>query len=275
MKIYNDPSERSSRDLDFLIKEDQLDASIQNLESLGYELLTNFSTPKQKEAILRYYHHMELYNSKEDTLVELHWKLTSLKNFSFNLNEVWSEKYSISISNFDVRVLSDNQLITYLSLHGTLHCFFRLQWLTDLFHLFSRIPADEINRFYIQQKKIHADQFIAITLTLLNELFGLHVPQKIISDLNKRSKKIVEISQKRIIENTALTRKVSRPKTTWRNHQIQYLSGGIKGLKMSIFSRNVRPKNWQIFSFPDSVFFLNHLFSRVIWFISKLKRAEQ
>ena len=61
-RIYKDPSERTSRDLDFLIHEDQLDDALLTLQNIGYELQTLYSSPKQKEAIVRYYHHMELYH---------------------------------------------------------------------------------------------------------------------------------------------------------------------------------------------------------------------
>ena len=271
-EIYNDPSERTSRDLDIFIRVDQLDPSLAILKELGYELLTKFSTPKQKQAIVKHYHHMELYHSDENVLLELHWKLSSSKGNSISAEELWSKSTVIPFAGGAIRTLSKEHQLQYLCMHGALHSFFRLQWLTDLHRLFGQISLDEIDALYAATEISEARVCLNASLLLLSELYGFDVPEKITKDADRFSKRIVQISLREIAANTSMDRKKSRWRTTLYNHKVHYSISGIRGLIGSIFSRNVRPKNWQIFAFPDSLFFLNHVFSRFIWLFGKLKR---
>jgi len=273
-EIYGDPSERTSRDLDILIQLDQLDASLETLKELGYELLTKFSTSKQRRAIIQHYHHMELYHTDKNVMLEIHWKLTSPKHGPFSTEMIWSNSTQLPFSGSELRILSRETLIPYLCLHGTLHCFFRLQWLTDLYHLFKQMSLDEIELLHRQIENSSTRISMNVSLALLSEFFGFEIPEKIKIGMNRHSKKMVQISLNEIAENTSLDRKKSRWRTTLLNHKIQYYTSGTRGLINSLFSRNVRPKNWQVFAFPDSVFFLNHVFSRLIWLLGKLKRKS-
>ena len=270
-EIYGDPSERNSRDLDLLIHSYDLDTALQVLLELGYENLTKYNTTKQKAAIIHYYHHFELKHPQSAIVVELHWKLSSSREVDIDEQKLWGNTRSITVSGHKLRVLSEENLSTYLCIHGTLHHFFRLQWLMDVFQLYKNLSPEELIAHHKVLCQLKVERYFHVSLLLLTVFFDFEIPESIDAQISSQTRKIARLSERRILENTSLNHKIQRWKVTYRNHLIHYLTNGLKGLGRSIFARNVRPKNWQIYAFPDRVFFLNHLFSRLIWLVGKLK----
>ncbi len=273
--IYGDPTERQSRDIDILIHVKDLDQAIAILTSMGYEINYLFKTPKQKKAIIRHYHHLEFYNSQQNIALELHWKLTSARNFEFDTDELWNSSTLIEIGGASFRLMSREKLLHFLCVHGTLHSYFRLQWLCDINQFLMNMDASE--RTILLNRMLHSNSFIYVRTTLELIRILLHndfMPEASVDRLNQKVNKLVAIALKEIQTNTGSDTDSGNQKNRFRRmmhlHRVQFLTGGFKALFRSLFGRNVRPENWKIFVFPDSVFFLNHLFSRVIWAYGRL-----
>lgn len=271
MLLYNDPTVRTSRDLDILISPENSDRCTELLESLGYKRTSYFNTPKQKAAYVKHYYHFEFYNDDLDVTVELHWRLTGSHAEQHEFSEILKHTCSIELSSYTLLTLNNDYLFEYLSVHGTLHAFFRLQWLTDIYFLIKK----GINIQAKSESEI-ANLSVLTALDLCRTLFNTEVENTLSVRINrnKRVGKLSAISIKEIINNKQVD---PRPKTLsgrWRRliriHRIEYLTGGFSAMIKSIFGRNVRPKNWKFFAFPDSVFFLNNVFSRLIWLIGRL-----
>lgn len=272
--LYNDPGERASRDIDLLIHKKDIDAALSVMEELGYVCLTRYTSPKQKEAIVRYTHHFEFQHPDSGILVEVHWKLSSTKGSEFEEKSIWENAVKLSISGHDFKVLSGETLVAYLCIHGTLHYFFRLQWIVDLYALYQNFSEAELEALHHRLKQSNMQRPFHASLLLLQALFDFRIPESIATAVDRKARKIAHLCHAQIVENTSIVRKDSGGKETFRYHRIQYLTSGWSALLRSLFARNVRPKNWEFFAFPDSVFFLNHLFSRPIWLLRKLFSRE-
>ena len=117
-------------------------------------------------------------------------------------------------------------------------------------------------------------QFYLIALSLFEIFFDEPMDSELKEKVNsnRHLRKLVEMSKEQIIANDSFTSQPSVGSSRMiRSHAVQYHVGGITGLAKNIVSRNVRPKNWKIYVFPDRFFGLNQLFSRVIWFFARLR----
>lgn len=269
--LYNDPSERNSWDLDILIDVKDLDKCIEIMLSMGYDLITYFNSDKQKEAIIKHYHHVELYHETRGILVEIHWDLTDIKGRKTTLKDLIPNTNKVSIGTNEFHFLKTEQQFEYLCMHGSFHLFERLQWLYDLKVFWEMQSKEQIDKIKEHSKKNNTYNFFLLTLNLLNKCFDTPLSSDIQSEIESNSavQSLTKLSQREIYLNSTLHQHSAWSEMV-RTHKGQYYNVGFKGLIRSIFSRNVRPKNWKFFAFPDSVFFLNHLLSRMIWLVGKL-----
>lgn len=278
--LYNDPGERQSKDLDLLIDIRDLDIVLRILQENGYELLSRFETEKQKEAIIKHYHHFELYHEELGVMIELHWNLTAIKHLTIDVKNLFVNSKMVMIGNKEFQSLNENDLIAYLCVHGVFHAYFRLQWLVDVHTILkSRSTEEQYGLFNYLEKEGIAD-FYLITLAVLEQVLGLEVHQRLKSKYgtSKKLKQLIDICLEEINDNDSYkygSAKSGGFRNTVRKHRMQYLTGGIVGLIKSIESRNVRPQNWQTYVFPDKLFFLNNLFSRFIWLIGKIGNSNK
>ncbi len=278
--LYDDPAERTSRDLDILIEKENFDSALSLFEKQGYQLLTKFNSEKQREAVLKHFHHVELLHPSGDVLVELHWNLTTLKTIRVNISELMQKTAAVTIGDTKYRTLDTFDLIGYLSIHGAFHAFFRLQWLTDIRDLRKRLNKGEESALLDYLDREGLGDFYLVALLIMEELFHIKVnPEWKHRALNSPTvKAFVKLSLEQVRKNDTF---LYGPETygglekTLKNHRIQYHAGGFKGLIKSLVSRNVRPENWEFYVFPDKMFGLNHLFSRVIWFFRRLRKKNR
>lgn len=132
-RLFGTPLARDCFDIDLLISPDATDAAQQALTSRGWQLHkpTYRPTPVRNRA----YNHFV----KDRLLMgpggrlELHHRLTNnpfLLQVSFDA--LREEAATAKIGSRSFPVLSDADLLVYLSVHGQLHRFSRLKWLCDM-----------------------------------------------------------------------------------------------------------------------------------------------
>lgn len=271
--LYDDPAERTSKDLDILISVTDLDRVLDTLTANGYVILTYWNTPKQKKALINYYHHLELLHPNGEIIVELHWKLHKYSRIEFNLLQELKCSKRVKIGDVDYPIFQTEMLLYYLSIHGLQHGFFRLQWLHDILQLSIKNPdlfSKAISSYGQNKYDLRA---ILATQKLLELFFEHRVNPKLDHRLDRQTQKLVAFCEREIKTNDTYSFKDRGGlESLFKVHYLNYLMGGIPLLFKGLIARNVRPLNWKYFAFPDSVFSLNHLFSRVISLLNKLKK---
>lgn len=278
--IYQNPAERQSKDLDVFVEEAHVDKAIELLTKGGYTEVIQHKTSKQKKAIRRHYHHVELNHPEKGIQIELHWNLTANKNISIQMKDLLKKTIKVKVGNKDFNTLDERDLIGYLCIHGVFHAYFRLQWLIDIYMLLKQKSEEEQEKLYDYFKQEGIEHYFLITLALLEQLLDLSMYRKLQASYSdsKKLQQLTLICLEEINDNDSFILghpKSGGTKNTLRRHRIQYLSEGLTGLVKSVNSRNVRPQNWQVYAFPDRFFFLNNLFSRFVWLFSKLKKKNR
>lgn len=270
--LYSDPAERTSLDLDLLIEKPQVEPALCLLQKNGYRVITYYNSPKQLETILKFQHHIVLYHDENGVKVELHWELTSLKSYPFDTSSLLKNAERIELGSVQLLQMNRVDLFNYLCVHGAAHGFFRLQWLIDCYFYFQKLDLSERERLARLSLKEPYGLPVLTTFKLMEVLLGEQANLPLAK--HRRVEKLVRVCLQKISRNEEIEAKSTTLEFSWyrmlTDLRIAGLLEGFPGLLRAVVGRNVRPENWKIFAFPDSIFFMNHLFSRFIWLYGKL-----
>lgn len=113
-RLYKDPSERPSVDIDLLVRPKDLEPAGSALEGLGYE-------PFRPELFRRSHFHLPyvLRNSRWPTIVELHWDVTFRDApIRFDLSGWWADGIRTELQSGPVLLPSREHELVYTSFHG-------------------------------------------------------------------------------------------------------------------------------------------------------------
>jgi len=131
--LYGDAAKRHCNDLDVLVLQDDFHKVSGAMETLGYrrsgEAFDDRVRSGESFQLLSHHEHYERRGSQ----VEVHWRLSSL-DFMFldSISELYDRRVSVEIGGQSVPMLGEEDLVDYLTLHGTAHSWHRLKWLYDI-----------------------------------------------------------------------------------------------------------------------------------------------
>ena len=166
MELYGDPSLRTSRDLDVMVPEEELDRAGEILQKLGYKKEANpfFKTPLRR----KFYSITELEKhtvyQKGEVCLELHWKGNAQSEENFD--EQWERREEQQILGKRIAVLGVDDRYPALIVHAAEHGYHRLRWLLDLYEL-QKKPSFSWERVYRQMKEQNLGELLLETLIVM------------------------------------------------------------------------------------------------------------
>lgn len=176
-QLYGNQCIRQSKDIDLLVRQEQLTQANDCLIDLGFCLHSEF-TPNCLEKT-----HKKIYMGLKDLSyrhrkfpiqIELHWRTAITCNFGFNFETIESYRQMILIGSMDVFILSNEYNFVYLCIHGAISHWRRLKWLLDIavFVQKQSLSWEEVQAIAIYH---HAGRCVFEACQLLAEL-GLVLP---------------------------------------------------------------------------------------------------
>lgn len=122
--LYGDATMRPCHDLDMLVRQNDFQRAQDLLFELGFVA---------RGAADEYHRGFR----RDDLLVELHFGIASpstfpLDSFPFDLDGVWRRSRPGSFRQRPMRIISHDDLVLYLCLHGLKHGFGKLMWVVDI-----------------------------------------------------------------------------------------------------------------------------------------------
>lgn len=191
-KLYGDISKRTSKDLDLLVSPESIHTSINLLIELGYQmkderLLDNWMYKN---------HHLTFDHPVKRVQVELHWRLNPNLGGTPSFNYFWSRKSEVMISNQTYHCLADEDLMLYLSEHGSRHGWSRLRWLVDIDRMLKGETL-EFEGLLFSLKQYKVKHYLTQAVLLSQHLLSSTIPvgfSSIISEhtSNKKFEKVSE-----------------------------------------------------------------------------------
>ena len=201
---YGNISLRQFEDLDILVHKRHAIMAGSCVQALGYSdsfgLMPKFDTLQ-----LRYQQHFSLISHSSDTLVDLHWTLEPGKTLThFSDVTVWERMKTTSLDGVPVRNLSSEDLLLYLCVHGSNHCWHRLSWICDVAQLVGTCPNMNWEAVIEQAQLLQRQRMLFLGLALATDLLEASIPDEILKICRcyPGVEELARLTQKRIFSGT-------------------------------------------------------------------------
>ncbi|MDI9497144.1 MAG: nucleotidyltransferase family protein [Bacillota bacterium] len=182
INIYGDIAYRSSKDLDILISEHDIDKADKLLLANGFRRIDADAcfSPKQKAYLIRTRQHF-VYQNKDRVIIEMHWRVSS-GNTVFHFDELWKNRKGSELSGQTINVLSDEDEFLYLLFHGSAHGYSRLRWLCDIAEI---IKKDKLpwGRILKRVTEMNIMEMLVQTVILVENLLHIEIPEALRASL--------------------------------------------------------------------------------------------
>jgi len=173
---YGDIALRQYADLDILVHKDDIYKI--------YDLLKNDytrelkCTPSQEKTWFKYAHDLGL-TSKNGIHIEFHWRMLDTDH-PINLKEIdfFQKKQFTYINKQQIPIISNEEFLVYLCVHGSKHMFERVEWVVDI-DKFIRTQYIDWNKIDNLIQNTNYKNFVFLGLFLTQKLFNTPVSPKI------------------------------------------------------------------------------------------------
>jgi hypothetical protein len=173
-RIYGDATCRVSRDFDILIKQEEVETTINLFRNLGFKYETGrwHENGIRNDHITSMVNQLTLYHPVSKIVLEIHWRVFIDPIIKFDIIE---KVVSQNIRQFEFVGKKMNQFtiefeLLYLIIHGGLHTWRRLKWLVDVHEIANRF---EINQSVFKQltEQFGAHRMVGLCNALLRHFF--------------------------------------------------------------------------------------------------------
>lgn len=162
--LYGDVTMRSSDDLDLLVRREDFQRAEMLLSDLGFVARSSADD----------YHRKFL---REGLMVELHFGVASPRSFPFDSDGVWHRTRFGRFRDQPICVMSDDDLVLFVCLHGLKHGFSRLIWILDIARAL-RVMRNSAPEELVQMARQRGlEQALLIGCEIVRETLPQQLPQ--------------------------------------------------------------------------------------------------
>lgn len=196
LRAFGQLGMRTYRDLDLLVREEQVEEILSVLHDAGYELVEPLlDMPDDWSGWRKHHKDMVLQHEHTQSLVEVHWRL--FDNRSLMPRSALAEPRPLGQPPLEAAlVLPIGTDLRYHCVHGALHGWSRLRWLADVNAMLAAAPelALEIDPI---------EPAIAQTLILCRDLLGAVWPRELDAALStsKRGRALARLAWSEILRS--------------------------------------------------------------------------
>lgn len=181
--LYGDNCLRQSRDIDLLVKEQDIIRVDNILYQHGYKLARVASRmpldSHRGRKFTRGRSELDYFNHDRLTTIDLHWHLShSFHSFPVNMNDIWQHMEIQQHDHGQVKIMSASLHFIFLCYHGAKHHWLRLHWILDLAKMITRrIPdwADILD----QAERAGVLPAVSLGAVLAHRFFESPIPDEI------------------------------------------------------------------------------------------------
>ncbi len=254
VELYGDIGMRPSKDIDILIKKE---------DSLKVLHLIKDSHSIDCDFYIKYAHHFAIKNKTNKVCTEIHTRLCDNKHLLAGLDPFDNTRI-IQILDLSIPVLSYENNLFFLFVHGARHKYFRLMWLADIYNLCSKKEFD-LQELLKLSEQYEVTRIVVSSIITCNEVFGsITNMQLLLENHAKKDRKINQIVRMNICTmNSMLVSGLDRQplfleirrKFSDMKHML-LLKDGVK-YKFDIWEKNFFAKhNAVILPLPEKLHFL-------------------
>jgi hypothetical protein len=184
---FGDIGLRASEDIDLLVTRETLPAATALLLRAGYR---RYNPPpnigdSQLRLMMPLRKDFGFVHEATGFRVELHWRLF-LNRFAMTETSIMAASRIVSLTGVEgVRTLGEEDLFSYLCMHGALHWWNRVKWIADINALLASIPEDGVKRLVHAAEARGAGRAATQALILCRTLLKTPLPTSLNAMLDK------------------------------------------------------------------------------------------
>jgi len=179
-RAYRNVALRQFSDLDILVQKRHLRKARKLLLLQGYKLGVELSWLQLRFPLLSQRKDNILVDENRRIVIELHGQLSgSHFQFPLALKDLLPRLQTIYLGGKAVRSLPPEDLLSYLCLHGSRHCWERLLWVTDVAELVQSNPELRWDLVLKQAEKLGGRRTLSLGLLMARDLLGLRIPDDV------------------------------------------------------------------------------------------------
>jgi len=206
--VYGDLSLREFRDLDLLIREQDLVSAEDILLARGYE--AQFPDRDYRTAFLSYHGQYAFRRGQSDSWVDLHWQFSQDGVvFPLRAAEVWPKLIEETIAGRAVPSLAHDDLALFLAAHGTKEGWRRMLWLCDLAEFLRRYQDLDWIAILERAARSHSSRQLLLAVELAATMLDAPAPAELLDQA--RNSSAVQSLARRARDGMLLT----APKGSW------------------------------------------------------------
>jgi hypothetical protein len=174
---YGNLGLREYGDLDVLVRHQDVLRTKGLLIQEGYSVVSRSDRSAKEPDVSPRNKDLIFHSADGRVRVELHWRLTG-KHFDFSLDpdSLWERLEKVSLAGSRVRTLAPQDLLLYLSMHGSRHGWERLLWVCDVAELIRTSSDLDWASVREEATKLGCERSLALGLFLAHDLLDTQLP---------------------------------------------------------------------------------------------------
>ena len=202
IRAYGNVGLRSFRDIDFMIRERDLAASLKAMEGMGYARRGPY-TPAQFDMIQRIQGQEIIFGAASGTAVEPHTRLTSRKMaLDIDHDALWERAGTGLLNGRRMALLAPEDEVLAMAIHGGKEMWWSLKWACDVAMFLRAHPALDWGVAMGRAREQGSLRMLLLAAGLAGRYFGVVVPADVVAA--GRADRTIGMMMGRIIANWCL-----------------------------------------------------------------------
>jgi hypothetical protein len=244
-RLYGSIDQRRIKDIDILVRRDQVRDAVRCLQELGYADDSGLS-PRQLNLALTYLHEHSFVRGELG--VDLHWAFTQTFVWpSLDLATVWQSLVPFAFFGREYKVLSPELTLTSLCIHSAQDDWTQLKMFVDIAAVADRFPNLDWRQAQAFAGDSHSRRSFHVALRLAEEHLGAVLPPEISAEI-ARDQSVQAIAnavftgkwpsvENPILQPTQVRWLLFRSRAEGVRDRVRFLSGVTFGLTIADFLR--------------------------------------
>jgi len=191
-EVYGDITLRQYGDIDLFVDQDDMQEMSELIIGLGYQPLLPVTLLTRRK-FFALDNDFSFRHQSSGVLLELHWKLFPRRHrMSLPFEQLYAHAGRLDIQNRKITILSPEDNLLYLTLHGAKHIFERFEWVYDIDRLIDTYPDLDLRKVYEKAVAIRVEEPFLLGIFLCELLFGTPIPQSLQRYRSERVDQLIE-----------------------------------------------------------------------------------
>ncbi|MGH7569372.1 MAG: nucleotidyltransferase domain-containing protein [Gemmatimonadales bacterium] len=270
LAAYGDVALRSFRDLDILVRQQDVTHAGELLASRGFRKTLQLDA--RREAAFRAAYAEHEFLRADGDRVDLHWAFAE-RAFHFPLSpeDLWSRRQPLKVAGSLLDTLAPEDLLLVLAAHGTRHHWTRLLWIADVAELVRSVEAIDWDTLYRRAAALGTARMLTLALRLAQDLLDASPPTRMREHLRRdRTVETLAADIRRRLFLGPISAEVGLRTRLFHIRAHERLAHRVTYLSRLVLT--LSPRDWDLLPLPRRLYLLYYLVRPLRLMVKYLRR---